>query len=753
MNHISASYRQFLQTHFDDQELVQFCFDYFRDVHGDFTQGMRKSQKVQVLLEHCEKQNQWKNLDAALQVKRSKAYNIQFPDKPQLDIRPRHYKPVQRNPRKVFISHAISYAPRDVEFAHRLAHDLRIRGWQTWIAPDDIPPGVEWQKAIDQGLEESGILVLVLTPKAAVSSYVEDETYTAIRLDKAGKMRFLPLLVEDCEMPPSWSAYQYISFQGDYKASLQVLFEQLQPEPMEHLAQLYGQLELAIKEKEWEQARNLGGQIEAQYPDYQDAARLLAQAVEGQKQQEERKQKLANLYHQMQKAIEKGEWIAAKTAGQQIKDVDRNYRDITQLLTQVNESLRQQKREAKRAQIRRLQVTITDFIRRIPTGAWFAILGVPLVIGLIFVFRGFELGNPNELYTPNATVSPLATSVSAILPTATDVGISNIPTPSPINTPTLKPLTKTPTTMPSVTNTPTSTNTPTITNTPTPTLDPNVPPPNAALHDTWLRPADKMIMVYVPEGTFMMGSTDADIDAALALCNQLYEKSGTGTCERSWFEDEYPQHTITVSDFWIDQTEVTNAQYTLCVMAGECQASLHGDDISLNGESYPVVGVSWNDAHDYCQWAEAQLPTEAEWEYAARGEDGNIYPWGNEFDGTKANYCDSNCTFGWKDNSQNDGYVITSPVGNYSPDGDSWIGASDMAGNVWEWTADWYDRNYFENSPEKNPTGPESSDYKVSHGGGWFNTPSNLRSSFRDSLVPDIRLNSLGFRCAVIPDN
>lgn len=177
MSDETAKTRQFLQKRFNDPELNALCADYFPDVYDDFTDGMRKSQKVQLLLDHCQNQQRWTYLMAALEQERPAAYTQLFVATLKTEaVRPIYARP-QRDPRKVFISHAIGHAPRDVEFAHRLATDLQVRGWQTWIAPRDVPPGVKWQKAIDWGLEESGVLVLVLTPKAAASSYVEDETY------------------------------------------------------------------------------------------------------------------------------------------------------------------------------------------------------------------------------------------------------------------------------------------------------------------------------------------------------------------------------------------------------------------------------------------------------------------------------------------------------------------------------------------------------------------------------------------------
>ena len=215
------------------------------------------------------------------------------------------------------------------------------------------------------------------------------------------------------------------------------------------------------------------------------------------------------------------------------------------------------------------------------------------------------------------------------------------------------------------------------------------------------------------------------------------------------YEEEQPQHEVTLDGFWIDRTEVTNEQYALCVQEGSCDASALADDSAYNDDTQPVVGVSWFDAEDYCTWAGGQLPTEAQWEYAARGNDGRLYPWGNEFDGQKVNFCDTNCTYNsWKDDNYNDGYAFTAPVGSY-PAGDSWVGALDMAGNVWEWLADWYNRDYYDNSPDINPVGPESGDFKVLRGGSWADTAAVVRSAYRfSSGLPTSRVGPIGFRCA-----
>lgn len=258
--------------------------------------------------------------------------------------------------------------------------------------------------------------------------------------------------------------------------------------------------------------------------------------------------------------------------------------------------------------------------------------------------------------------------------------------------------------------------------------------------------AKGVTMRLVPAGEFTMGS---DADEALAEC-QKYKSD----CQRGWFTDEEPSHEVYLDAFYMDIYEVTNTAYKACVTADVCDppqrtSSLNRDNYYGDSQfdDYPVIYVDWNQAQTYCEWRGASLPTEAQWEKAARGDGGRTYPWGNTFDGTKVNFCDKNCLFKWADKTVDDGYTDTSPVGIYEG-GKSPYGIYDMAGNVSEWVADWHDDDYYSSSPDANPLGPSSGQFPGVRGGSWNDEAYLLVLSSRDWNSPLSAYPSFGFRCA-----
>lgn len=304
---------------------------------------------------------------------------------------------------------------------------------------------------------------------------------------------------------------------------------------------------------------------------------------------------------------------------------------------------------------------------------------------------------PTNTPLPTATVAPRSTPTTTQLPTTT-------PTETPVPT-----TTSTPTS--TATSTPEPTSTATATSTPSPA-------PVLGRGSTRIRETDAAVMVYVPAGGFWMGSEGSDPDAD---------------------DDEKPRHRVHEDAFWIDRTEVTNAQYQKCVEAGVCsppEASGSGTRDTYYGDpefdDYPVLYVTWHQAQQYAEWAGGRLPTEAEWEYTARGPNGSIYPWGNEApDGALANY----------------GSLVgdTTAVGSY-PDGASWFGALDMAGNVWEWTGSLYKSYPYDAADGREDLG--ATGYRTLHGGAFNDAARAVRGADRVGDNPDLSYDTVGFRLA-----
>ncbi|QPJ61091.1 MAG: formylglycine-generating enzyme family protein [Candidatus Nitronauta litoralis] len=224
-------------------------------------------------------------------------------------------------------------------------------------------------------------------------------------------------------------------------------------------------------------------------------------------------------------------------------------------------------------------------------------------------------------------------------------------------------------------------------------------------------------MIYIPEGYFPMGTN-----------------SGNS-------EDQQPMHYVYTSAFYIDRQEVSNAQYKKFLDATSHTKPRFWDDVRFNQPDLPVVGVSWFDAMAYARWKGGRLPTEAEWEKAARGNDGRMYPWGAKWERGFHLYFIN--VYGVEDN-----YPFTGPV-DYFESGASPFGLLNTAGNVWEWCLDWYDKDYYQVSPELDPQGPDKKRMKVIRGGSWVNTIDDISLTRRGRNFPHIKNSLYGFRIVV----
>lgn len=345
----------------------------------------------------------------------------------------------------------------------------------------------------------------------------------------------------------------------------------------------------------------------------------------------------------------------------------------------------------------------------------------------------FGLGataSPTPTWTMTPTVEPTATAT--VQPTAMETeqadaaGVTPVASPSPSRTATASPspsLTTTPS--PTATPTDTSTATPTSTHTPTPT-------PTLAPGEALTRSVDGMVMRFVPASAFLMGADDDDPDAS---------------------DDEQPQHSVLLGDYWMDETEVTVTQYKQCVAADGCEAPYtrtYYDNPTYT--DHPMTFISWEQSADYCRWLAAetgwdvQLPTEAQWEKAASWdpfqETKYRYPWGDELE---TDHVQLGRT--------------TTAVGGY-PQGASPYGILDLSGNVWEWTADWYDKDvYMGRDGARDPVGPDDGIYRVMRGGSYGSTANydrQLRTTHREVGYPESTAErpakgaDLGFRCIVV---
>jgi toxoflavin biosynthesis protein ToxD len=247
-------------------------------------------------------------------------------------------------------------------------------------------------------------------------------------------------------------------------------------------------------------------------------------------------------------------------------------------------------------------------------------------------------------------------------------------------------------------------------------------------------------LVKIPSGKFLMGSTKEQ-------AAQVTKEGGDDW--KKWVEWEQPQHTVELSEYSIGKYPITNREYQAFVREAKYKPprGWDGDQFPADKGSHPVVYVSWDDATAYCKWLseksgkQYRLPTEAEWEKAARGEDGRVYAWGNDFDPKKANTGEARIG-------------DTSDVGKFSPQGDSPYACADMIGNVWEWCNDWFDENEYKDRVDKitkTPQGSPKGSLRVLRGGSFNSNLRNARCAYRGGNLPNVTYHGFGFRVASFP--
>ena len=284
-----------------------------------------------------------------------------------------------------------------------------------------------------------------------------------------------------------------------------------------------------------------------------------------------------------------------------------------------------------------------------------------------------------------------------------------------------------------------------------------------------------MEFIRIRAGEFTMGTSR---DEAARLSERF------GTPLRKFLPETPPHAVVITHDFLIGRHEVTVGQFRRFVQATGYRTDAErsgGSTVHVEidrwekkagaswkspgfpqGDDHPVVCVSWNDAMAFADWLDRtdaskprgwhyRLPTEAEWEYAARGKDGRRYPWGDQWSDDRANFADRRSGLPWAKGGADDGFPRTAPVGSFTPRGDTPEGVADLCGNVWEWCLDWFAADFYQRSPRRDPFNGDGDTQRVERGGSWAFTEDYCRSAFRMPLAPNQSYDNLGFRLVLVP--
>ena len=597
-------------------------------------------------------------------------------------------------PLRVFLCHA----SQDKPAVRKLYRYLKQHGIQPWLDQEDLLPGENWEVEIPRALNNSDVILVCLSKNSInKEGYVQKEIVFA--LDKAlekpdGTIFIIPAKLEECEVPKRLNRFQWVDlFRSDSNKRLLLglnkraldLGSDISPVILEDMRQRKPAVIKPVAD--FDKLDRDAVENAEKAAEQAEAVRLSQEAKEKTDRETAEKIALAKLERETAEQAE-----IDRLAREAKEKTDREDAEKTAREKAEREAQKQETPVAERRQDRRTT--------KPPSSANLRWLGVGGIVLIVLFLGGFGLNYLiNNLPDATPTVSSPKDTATPKSPTSTSVPFTSTPRP-------------------------------TKTVIPTPTL---------GMGSTIVSEKDGMVLVYVPAGEFIMGSGDGEAD-------------------------EKPIHTVDLDAFWIDQTEVTNGMFSEFVQETDYQtdAEKAGWSYVFNGSSWdkvngadwhhptglgikiladnkPVIHVSWNDALAYCEWADRRLPTEAEWEKAARGTDARTYPWGNE--SPNADLLNFNSNIG-----------DTTEVGKY-PGGASIYGALDMAGNVWEWVNDWYDKNYYASSPEANPLGPNLLDgpVRVLRGGSLYDNDDYVRSAYRNWNLPASTYYFFGFRCSRSP--
>ena len=584
----------------------------------------------------------------------------------------------------------LCHSSNDKPAVRELYQRLKQEGWiDPWLDEEKLYPGQDWDLEIEKAVEAADAVLVFLSDNSVTKEgYIQKE------------LRFI---LNIAEYKPEGTLFILPLRLNDCPLPRRLRsWHYVDHFPEDRREWAYGRLLGSLKIR----AKKVGVDVDALLKEKAEKLRQEI-AAKNRKEQEEKERK---------RRIERKKIEDA--AQERIAKEKREAEEKSRLEKEAKEE-RERKAAAEKARQERID-NIKKFFSK--NGKRFSLIGGGIV--LIFLFR-YIISNVEFPTKPEPT----------------KISKTSIPA-----TETLQ--------LPTSTSLPTSTTS--LIETSTPTEIPATPTPAFSVGSTIVSEKDGMTLVYVPAGEFQMGINAIN---AVAACQEIHaHASSSFLCFPNGYENEGPVHTVYVDAFWIDQTEVTNAMYAKCEEAGECHPphlarsntrdSYYGNP---RFEDYPVIYVSWNDAVAYCKWAGRRLPTEAEWEKAARWDDElqaqRIYPWGNSFDGSLVNSCDVNCPSSSRITYYNDGYEDTAPVDSY-PAGRSFYGAYNMAGNVSEWVADWYSEDYYHASPSKNPQGPSSGLARLLRGGSWDDNGEFVSSFIRRWRDPSLFYETVGFRCS-----